>query len=139
MDRNIPSLLFAVLIFGVASSMKAQWNSSPAINTPVCTFTNKQIDLRMMDDGKKGVFIAWKDYRQGGIPDIYIQRLDSSGLAKWTADGVALCTDPADQSTPSITTDMKGGAIVAWSDWRSGVERDQIGRASCRERVLRLG
>lgn len=102
----------------------AQWSNSPSVNTPVCTATDKQIDLRMMDDGYKGVYIAWKDYRAGGVPDIYIQRMDSSGYALWTTNGVPLCTDPADQSTPAICTDMKGGAIVAWSDWRSGVERD---------------
>jgi hypothetical protein len=78
----------------------------------------------MADDGHSGVFIAWKDYRPAGVPDIYIQHMDSLGFPQWTADGVVLCNDPADQSTPAIVTDMQGGAIIAWSDWRSGVERD---------------
>lgn len=42
----------------------------------------------------------------------------------WTLNGVGVCTDGADQSTPQLVTDMNGGAIVAWSDWRSGIERD---------------
>ena len=42
----------------------------------------------------------------------------------WDTAGVVLCNDPADQSTPAIVTDMTGGVIVAFSDWRSGIERD---------------
>ena len=116
-------ILSSVFSFLTIASL-AQWNSNPAINTPVCVQTGKQVDTRMTDDGHGGVFIAWKDYRAGGIPDIYIQHIDSLGFPVWTLDGVGLCTDPADQSTPSIVTDMAGGAIVSWSDWRSGVERD---------------
>lgn len=111
---------FSLVFFSVFS----QWTSDPAINTPVCTAVGKQIDLRMLDDGQGGTFIAWKDYRPNGIPDIYIQHIDSLGNALWQADGVPLCTDSADQSTPSIISDMRGGAIVAWSDWRSNIERD---------------
>ena len=78
-----------------------------------------------MEDGKGGAFIVWKDYRMGASnPDIYVQRLDSLGVPKWTLNGIGACTDMADQSTPAIISDMRGGAIVAWSDWRSGVERD---------------
>ncbi|HPI54398.1 MAG TPA: T9SS type A sorting domain-containing protein, partial [Chitinophagaceae bacterium] len=53
-----------------------------------------------------------------------IQRIDAKGFVKWTLNGVGLCTETADQSTPAITTDMRGGAIIAWSDWRSSIERD---------------
>jgi len=120
MTKNI--LLFGILCLPFCA-LFAQWNTNTALNTPVCTATDKQVDTRMMDDGHGGAFIAWKDYRNG-MPDIYIQHLDSLGNALWQADGVALCTDPADQSTPAIVSDMRGGAIVAWSDWRSGVERD---------------
>lgn len=120
MSKYLLFCVFSLLHFTVAI---AQWNANTTINTPVCTAPNKQVDTRMMDDGQGGAFIAWKDYRNG-MPDIYIQHIDSLGNALWQVDGVALCTDPADQSTPAIVSDMRGGAIVAWSDWRSGVERD---------------
>ena len=77
----------------------------------------------MLDDGYGGAFITWKDYRNG-LPDIYVQRFDSAGYPKWMGNGVVICNDAADQSTPAIVSDMRGGAIIAWSDWRSGVERD---------------
>jgi hypothetical protein len=124
MKTSLPKqfILQGILIL-TGLSAAAQWNSNSSINTPVCTVSGKQIDLRMTGDNHHGVFIAWKDYR-AGLPDIYIQRVDSLGYSLWTAGGVVLCNDPADQSTPAIVTDMKGGAIIAWSDWRSGIERD---------------
>ena len=106
-------------------SVWAQWNMNPAINTSICVTTGKQNDVRMMEDGKGGAYIVWRDYRPANLnPDIYIQRIDAKGFVKWTLNGVGLCTESADQSTPAITTDMRGGAIVAWSDWRSSIERD---------------
>ena len=76
-----------------------------------------------MEDGTGGCYIVWRDYRNGA-PDIYLQRLNKNGVALWTINGVAACTNTADQSTPSIVSDMRGGCIIAWSDWRSFVERD---------------
>ncbi len=114
------SICFGLLTTAISF---AQWNSNTALNTAVCTATNAQIDLRMCDDGQKGVFIVWKDYRNG-VSDIYAQHLDSMGIPKWTANGVPVCTQTSDQSTPSINSDMNGGVIICWSDWRSGIERD---------------
>lgn len=117
---------FVIMVLTVKTSY-CQWSPNTALNTPVCTDLGRQIDLRMSEDGKGGAFIAWKDYRASGgfgLPDIYIQHLNSGGYPQWAINGVAICTDPADQSTPSIVTDMSGGVIVAWSDWRTGIERD---------------
>ncbi len=102
---------------------QAQWNSDPSVNTPVCTANNYQIDLRMMEDGEGGFFIVWKDYRNG-TPDIYGQRVDSLGNLLWPNNGVAICANTSDQSTPGLISDGAGGIIVSWSDWRSGIERD---------------
>ena len=117
-------IYFVVSVFFISlADCFPQWNSNTAINTPVCVANSFQIDLRMCDDGHKGVFITWKDYRNGA-PDIYAQHLDSNGVAQWTANGVPVCTNSADQSTPAIVSDMNGGVIIAWSDWRSSIERD---------------
>jgi hypothetical protein len=100
-----------------------QWSINPAVNTPVCTALNKQVDPRIIEDGKGGAIIAWKDYRNP-MPDVYVQRIDKNGMVKWAIDGVGACTDAADQSTPNICEDGEGGCIISWSDWRSGIERD---------------
>lgn len=114
----------AVLLFLFAfNGLHSQWSLDPSVNTPICVATGRQIDPRMIEDGEGGAFIAWKDYR-AGVSDVYVQRINAQGQVMWTVDGVGACTDPADQSTPGICADGNGGCIVAWSDWRSGIERD---------------
>jgi hypothetical protein len=115
---------FLLLAFIVSSQLAfGQWTYDPQVNLPIAVQSGNQKDLKMEDDGEGGAFIVWKDYRNG-LPDIYIQRVDSAGNILWTIDGVGACTHQSDQSTPGIISDGEGGVIVAWSDWRSGVERD---------------
>ncbi|MFN8587099.1 MAG: FlgD immunoglobulin-like domain containing protein [Candidatus Eisenbacteria bacterium] len=85
----------------------------------VCSAANDQANPVLVADGAGGVVIAYADFRSGNY-DIYAQRLNSNGVAQWTANGVALCTAANEQSHPVITTDGAGGAIVAWQDVRSG-------------------
>ncbi len=118
-----PIAILFILCMGIFSPLYSQWNFNYSINTPICVAADKQVDPRIIDDDHGGAFIAWKDYRTG-IPDIYVQHIDSLGFVQWTVDGIGACTDFADQSTPSLTSDMAGGIIVTWSDWRSGIERD---------------
>ncbi len=40
--------------------------------------------------------------------------------ALWIADGSPVCTAPNNQDLPGMTTDGAGGAIIAWTDVRSG-------------------
>lgn len=121
--KKFYALLKITITISAFSSVNAQWTTNTALNTPICTATGKQNDPRIISDEKGGAFIVWKDFRTG-IPDVYVQRVDRNGNVKWTVDGVGACTHPSDQSTPGICTDMNGGCIVAWSDWRSGIERD---------------
>ncbi len=116
-------IILFITTFSFIIHANAQWNPFTDQNTPICTFAGVQKDARIEGDGNGGAFIVWKDYRTG-IPDIYVQHIDSNGVIQWALDGIGACTDLYDQSTPSITTDMAGGIIVTWSDWRSGLERD---------------
>jgi hypothetical protein len=50
--------------------------------------------------------------------DIYARRINASGTALWTADGVGVCTAGGSQDSPVIVPDGGGGAIIAWSDRR---------------------
>ncbi len=108
-----------------AGTLSAQWSMNPMINTVVCDTAGLQKDVRLTSDGAGGVFMVWRDYRKGtNSSDIYAQRLDSLGFPLWTKNGVGVCTLSADQSTPAIISDGRGGVLIAWSDWRSGIERD---------------
>ena len=90
----------------------------------ICTATSSQVYPAMVSDGSGGAIIAWEDYRSGTDWDIYAQRVDSMGTPQWTADGVAICTALDHQRYPAIVRDGSGGAIIAWTDERSGTYTD---------------
>jgi hypothetical protein len=123
MNTLSKSLLLPLAFF--TQHVTAQWNPNSQVNTPVCLASGKQNDARIMEDDNGGAYIAWKDSRNGSVnPDIFIQHVDSAGNMLWTINGIGLCTDTTDQSTPNICTDMNGGAIITWSDRRNNGERD---------------
>ncbi len=69
--------------------------------------------------------ITWQDHRSGSQYDIYAQKLDASGVAAWTADGVGVRNASiGDAEYPCITADGAGGAIIAWQDYRSASHYD---------------
>lgn len=87
----------------------------------VCMADSNQTNHKVVSDGAGGAIIVWADNRKGSTnPDIYAQRVDSSGNAVWTANGVAVCDTISYQLTPAIAPDEAGGAIIAWIDFRKG-------------------
>lgn len=117
------AIISSTLLIFISTNAHAQWTSNTSLNTPICIATGTQRDPRIEDDDKGGAFILWKDYRTG-VPDVYVQLVDSNGIPQWASNGLGACIQAADQSTPSFIKDDRGGIIVTWSDWRSGIERD---------------
>ena len=74
---------------------------------------------QLISDGAGGAFIVWQDNRSGSDYDIYIQRISSTGISLWTANGVALCTAAGHQYNPQLASDGAGGVTVAWQDRRN--------------------
>jgi hypothetical protein len=95
-------------------SIKWQMNG-----VPICLAQGDQYDYSVIDDGAGGASITWYDQR-GGDWDIYAQKLDASGSAKWTKDGLLVCAEPRDQYNPNIASDGAGGVIITWWDKRGG-------------------
>ena len=111
-----------VLITSVLSS-QAQWVTDPAINNLICSQPQDQQDARLVSDTKHGAIITWVDFRNDQnelVADIYAQRINASGVTMWGTNGMAVCTNPADQTAPVLIEDGAGGTIIAWQDWRSG-------------------
>jgi hypothetical protein len=73
----------------------------------------------IVSDGAGGSILTWTDYRSGG-GDIYAQRVDARGNPVWIADGVPVSTATNNQYADAILPDDSGGAIIAWTDYRSG-------------------
>lgn len=107
----------------MALRTQAQWATDPAINNPVSAATGPQRHVQSVSDGSGGIIVVWEDYRSG-MADIYAQRFNSSGVAQWTTNGVAISVAIGEQSSPVIIYDNTGGAIIAWQDLRSGTSYD---------------
>jgi hypothetical protein len=83
----------------------------------VCGAWNDQTSAQLVSDGNGGAIVTWSDNRSGNM-HIYAQRIDSSGTALWTADGVSVNTFTSNQVYPDICSDGNGGAIICWQDHR---------------------
>ena len=108
------ALFLAAALVLPTTDVRAQWTEQ---GTALCTAVDSQSDPAITSDGAGGAIIAWWD-RRSGDHDIYAQRVDSYGRARWMTDGVRLCT--ATGAYPAITSDGSGGAIVTWEDYRGG-------------------
>jgi hypothetical protein len=119
-------LLFHVLatLGPAVPAAVAAWPGDPTLNVPLCTAANDQVSPVAASDGAGGAIIAWFDYRNGTDFDIYVQRVNKEGVPQWRTDGVPLCIAANNQESPAIASDGTGGAIVTWSDRRSGTSSD---------------
>ncbi|RFC32068.1 MAG: hypothetical protein DID91_2727703605 [Candidatus Nitrotoga sp. MKT] len=98
-----------------------QWTAN---GVGISKAANDQFSPDITSDGSGGAIITWWDFRSGTNQDIYAQRISSSGVVQWGADGVAISTDANDQFNQTIISDGSGGAIITWQDFRSGTNQD---------------
>lgn len=102
---------------GRALSTAPAWQEIPAI----------------ISDGMGGAIVTWQDERNFTTPgtlavakdhdyDVYAQHVLASGALDpgWPADGLGVCIAPHEQWAPILVSDDAGGAIVTWTDRRSG-------------------
>lgn len=96
----------------------------PVNGRAVCAAGGAQDSPWAAADGAGGAFIAWRDYRAGDInvADTYAQHILSTGVPDpaWPADGQAICTAPGNQDLADFVGDGAGGALILWSDRRTG-------------------
>ena len=75
--------------------------------------------------GSGEAIAAWEDYRNGLTePDLYAAKADSLGVPMWGAGGAAIETSTSRQLSPSIDSDGRGGALIAWYDFIPAVGTD---------------
>jgi hypothetical protein len=105
----------------------------PVNGRALCTAAGDQKSPEIVPDGAGGAIVTWLDMRSGQgasydpyTQDLYAQHVLASGVVDpaWPADGRALCTATGNQKNPEIVTDGAGGAIVAWEDFRGGMDSD---------------
>jgi len=87
---------------------------------PVSTAPYTQFFPKIASDGAGGAFIAWADDRgTSSGRDIFARWIDADGTPQGEEDGTAICTAEYSQDHPAITYDGRGGAILAWDDYRA--------------------
>ncbi|MGB3946408.1 MAG: T9SS type A sorting domain-containing protein [Bacteroidia bacterium] len=114
--------LTLLVLLVLNNKILGQWNQNPSLSTPVSVFSAGQKELHCVVDGKGGIIITWEDNRNnnGNSTDIYAQRLDQSGIPKWTSNGIVVCNNIAKQKNTSIVASSDGSAIITWEDDRAG-------------------
>ena len=112
----------------INSSGKIQWAAN---GISLCTSNVDQFKPQLISDGIGGAIITWRGADKENDQNIYAQALTPSGKVKWNAAGVAVSTAPGDQFDPLLTTDGRGGAIIAWYDKRKGNAFDIYAQSVC--------
>lgn len=105
----------------INSSGVATWTAGGVV---ISNSLDSQINPRIETDNAGGGIVTWQDKRNGTHYDIYAQRISSTGVVAWTANGVAVCNAANTQSNPKIEPDGAGGAYITWQDKRNGVDYD---------------
>lgn len=93
----------------------------PLNGRPVAPSASDQVELALARTSTAGLFVAWSEDRGlGSGTDLYVQRLDSTGVAwaGWPADGAIACAAPGDQHESAVALDIAGGVYAAWRDGR---------------------
>ncbi|MGE5178804.1 MAG: FlgD immunoglobulin-like domain containing protein [Bacteroidota bacterium] len=95
----------------------------PPEGRAVCAAVGDQSIPVAVTDGRGGVILAWIDFRNGSVPDIYAHHVQAAGVmdSAWPSNGLAVCTAAGSQLASTMVADGAGGAIVSWEDNRSGV------------------
>ena len=100
----------------------ASWTLNGVV---ICSEANfaQQFNVQIAADGSGGAIICWQDKRNfSSNTDLYAQKVNSSGLTQWLANGIVVCNASGLQIAQQIIADGAGGAIIAWEDRRN--ERD---------------
>jgi len=95
-----------------------QWTVN---GVPMCKAASEQREPVIASDGSGGAIVAWIDFRNSTYWRIFAQRISAAGDVQWSTDGVPLAAPNGHAlGGHTIVSDGSGGAIVAWSDDRTG-------------------
>lgn len=96
------------------------WSGGVGVGTGL----GSQVNVKGVIDANLNIFLSWQDKRNGSDYDVYVQKLNSAGVAQWTANGVNICNLAGTQSGPRPALDNTGGVIFVWQDKRNGLDYD---------------
>ena len=96
----------------------------PEGGMPLCTSSGNQVEPKLINIAGDGTIFVWEDLRVGS-KDIYAQRVNASGEIMWkvsgedSLNGLPICMAENDQSSPFLAGDGSSGCYIAWHDFRT--------------------
>ena len=75
-----------------------------------------------VSDGAGGIIVAWLDARSSVDLDVYVQRMDSSGVLRWMPDGLRIAASAGVPGASAFGPDGTGGAFVAYAGRTVGAQ-----------------
>lgn len=122
--RSALRFTFIAILLGGAAPAHAAWIRN---GDSLCTAAGVQQNAAAVSDGSGGTIVVWRDQRNGsGNGDLYARSISSTGVLRWAATGIPVCTAINTQTNQQVTTDDKGGAIAVWEDSRKTVAGSAI-------------
>ena len=123
-ERFGVGLVFSIFILVLTNQpVSAGWIQ---YGTIVCNAQGEQRYVSAVPDGSGGAIVVWEDHRNNWSV-IYAQRMDANGEARWTGNGMKVCTtSPYKQGFPVAVSDGSGGVIVVWMDYRYGTDNARV-------------
>lgn len=124
MKNTILTLALILFWFISSSHALAQWSSDPKVNLGIAVKPDEQVQPKIRPTLDGGCYISWFDNDPNGHPpfgyDVFMQRLDASGVPQWVAGGIRF----ADLGMSSIQdygldVDADGNALLAFLDDRN--------------------
>ena len=104
----------------ISNTGAAQWTAN---GFGICTTAGTQEEPQLAANNTGGAILLWTDSRNTSM-DIYAQRIDASGVAGFTVNGIPVADAPQDQHAAQLIPDGNDGAIIAWEDLRTGLDFD---------------
>lgn len=85
---------------------------------PINTANNTQGKPQIINCGSGGAIFILVDLRGRSSTelDVYVQRINSSGVPQWTPNGTAISTEQYHQKNPQFTFDGAENIIIVWDD-----------------------
>ncbi len=115
-------------VFGFFGSIAAAaWPADPTVNLPVAVKPGDQAvqKIATMPDGT--TWIGWFDNSAGSY-QVFVQRLDPSGVATFAPGGLLVSANPQSTSLVDwdLTVDGAGNCFLAFTDTRDGGDLDTL-------------